>query len=82
VTTTAQGLAALLALTSFVAMVLLGRKHWSGWVVGLVSQALLAYLTWPLWGITALCVANSLLYTYNLAVWKRAAKSPVDGSAE
>lgn len=69
-----QVAAVLLAALSLTAMWLIGRKHWSGWLVGLVSQGLLGYLTWGLWGVTALCATNAGLYAWTLRRWWREAE--------
>lgn len=58
-----------------VAMELVGRKHWQGWLVGLLNQGLWAYLIWDraLWGLAPLTLILSWRYTAALLRWRREA---------
>jgi hypothetical protein len=55
------------------AMELIGRKYWQGWLVGLVNQFLWLYLIidTSLWGLLPLTAILSWRYITHLIVWRR-----------
>lgn len=58
---------------TILAMELIGRKHWAGWLVGLVNQGAWAYLIWSrqLWGLVPLVLILTWRYTAHLIAWRR-----------
>ncbi len=58
-------------------MELIARRDWRGWAVGLVNQALWAYvIVWraELWGLAPLTVILAWRYGAALGRWRREAK--------
>lgn len=55
------------------AMERIGRKHWAGWLVGLLNQALWAYLIYSreLWGLALLTAILTWRYSVHLYRWKK-----------
>lgn len=61
---------------TILAMELLARKRWEGWVVGLVNQGLWFYLiVWQqqLWGLAMLTAVLTWRYSVALVKWRREA---------
>ena len=57
---------------TLLAMELIARKHWQGWVVGLVNQAfwLILIYTKQLWGLLPLTLLLTWRYAVAVRKWK------------
>ena len=60
---------------TILAMELIGRKHWAGWLVGLVNQGFWAYLILDkeMYGLIPLTAILTWRYTSHLMAWKKEA---------
>jgi len=60
---------------TIVAMELVARRRWQGWVVALATQALWAWLivSRELWGLAPLCAVLTWQYASALRRWRREA---------
>ena len=59
---------------TLLAMELIGRKYWQGWLIGFANQFLWAYLIWTrsLWGLAPLTVILWWRYGVFLYRWRKA----------
>lgn len=59
---------------SLAALVLVGRKHWSGWIFSAVSQLVFLWINWHmgLYGLVPMSVISFCISVYNAAKWKEA----------
>lgn len=60
----------LTGIITILAMELIARKRWYGWLIGLCNQALWGYLILDrrLWGLAPLCAI--LAWRYAAAMWR------------